>query len=148
MHGAIGDACTTESFDDQSPVRAQSPEFSMNDFAGQSLFFEQNRIKSLICLPVVSTQTLCNICFSFSSWEHKMLIPRAVFTLLNLVAGVAMVSVAMNIQDAQVSAQESGGCGTEENPSCEAGEACCDGVCFDPLAYMCDCEGNLVPIEE
>ena len=72
---------------------------------------------------------------------------RAGFALMNFATGIAMIVLALNLQLATVLA-DSGGCGTAEEPGCDAGEACCGDVCFDPTTHTCDCDENVVPIPE
>lgn len=71
---------------------------------------------------------------------------RAAFTVVSCLSGFAMIVLALNIQIALLSAQETGGCGTAEVPTCEAGQACCSGVCFDPMTDTCSCDGEVVPL--
>lgn len=71
---------------------------------------------------------------------------RVWFALANVIAGVALVSFSLSLQLTPVSADWSGDCGTEEEPLCQPGEACCGGECYDPEQFICNCDETLSPI--
>jgi len=65
----------------------------------------------------------------------------------SLLAGAAMLLLAWNIQFGVVAADDPpADCYYEAEFVCASGEACCNGVCYDPLDYVCTCDGTLQPI--
>lgn len=64
------------------------------------------------------------------------------------VAGAAMLAIAFQIDPIEVSAQTPPtDCMWEAEFLCDTMEACCNGVCYDPVYYSC-CNGVLTPIAE
>lgn len=75
---------------------------------------------------------------------------RASVTVLNLVLSSVMVLIVLSSLLAQNAvADPGGGCGDEQSTdNCmSTGQLCCNGVCYDPSLFWCDCEGQVQPLE-
>ncbi len=59
-----------------------------------------------------------------------------------------MLVVAWQIQPVEVMADgPPSDCYQEGQSVCDASQSCCNGVCYNPLEYVCTCDGVLEPIQ-
>jgi len=70
---------------------------------------------------------------------------RMMLAVSSWVVGAVMVLLALHIQFREAAASASD-CSNEKGYYCSPGQACCNGVCFDPTTHACNCIQEVVPI--